>query len=367
MPLKRKLVYIALVSVSVLGVLCAHAYAQNAPEVSNVLAEQIEGTKKVRITYDVNDPDGDLMTVTVRVSDDGGATFRVPAFSFSGEGYGNNVASGTGKEIIWDAGADVPDRYGTEWKAEVIARDATVLDILPGDVPMEFVRIGPGTFTMGSPEDEVGRGDNEGPQHEVTISQEFYLGVYEITQAQWESVMGTRPWEWLTYVQEYPNNPAAISWDDVQAFIQKLNEAAGADVYRLPTEAEWEYSCRAGTTTPWSFGDEESQLGEYAWYRANTRDVGEHYAHAVGTKLPNPWGLYDIHGNVWESVQDRYGNYPDYSQTDPTGPETGSYRVGRGGSFADYARGGRSAARYGNSPDYRYSGFIGARLVRQGP
>ena len=370
MPLKRKLAYIALVSVFVVGVLCAYAYAQNAPVVSNVQTEVNLQTDQVRIGYNLHDADGDTMTVTVRVSDDGGATFRVPAFTFSGPGYGNNVPSGNGKEIIWDAGADVPGRSldeGEIWKVEVIARDASILDILPGGVSMEFVRIGPGTFMMGSPDSDDMAEDREKPQHEVTISQEFYLGVYEITQAQWESVMGTRPWEGQDYVRDDPHKPAVyISWDDVQTFIQTLNAAAGVDLYRLPTEAEWEYACRAGTTTRWSFGDDENLLGEYAWYRANARDVGEEYAHQVGTRLPNPWGLYDMHGNVWEWVQDRYGDYPDYSETDPTGPETGSDRVVRSGDFNESAFYARSAMRFYGSPDI-LNHVGGARLVRQGP
>ena len=282
----------------------------------------------------------------------------------------------------------------------------TITVNLPGDATMEMVWIEPGTFTMGSPPSEpgsdlelqsrrlefrrmeaerelkflrweleeevggpppsVGRGkwDDEN-QHEVTISRGFWLGKVEITQAQWESVMGTRPWEGQDLVQENPNYPAVyISWEDVQAFIAKLNRAEGAAVYRLPTEAEWEYACRAGTTTRWSFGDHESQVGDYAWYADNAWDVGEKYAHAVGTKLPNPWRLYDMHGNVWEWCQDWYESYSSSAQIDPTGPILGSSRVVRGGNFAYNAWNARSAVRRCNSPNRRNSG-IGARLVRQ--
>jgi TonB family protein len=242
----------------------------------------------------------------------------------------------------------------------------TITVTLPGGATMEMVWIEPGTFTMGSPSSESGRGDDEGPQHEVTISRGFYLGKYEITQKQWKSVMGTRPWSETSYAQENRSNAAShISWNDVQTFIWKLNRVEGSEVYRLPTEAEWEYSCRAGTTTQWSFGDDESQLGEYAWYRDNAWNVGEKYAHAVGRKLPNPWGLHDMHGNVWEWCHDWYGSYSSISQTDPSGVDAGSYRVFRGGYFYYDARSVRSAFRRYDSPGRRYN-IIGARLARQG-
>ena len=123
-----------------------------------------------------------------------------------------------------------------------------------------------------------------------------------------------------------------ISWNDVQEFVQRLNEAAGEEVYRLPTEAEWEYACRAGTSARWSFGDDEGRLGEYAWYYSgNVSGAGFRDAQPVGTKLANPWGLFDMHGNVYEWVQDRYGPYSSAAQLDPQGPSTGSLRMFRGG------------------------------------
>ena len=178
--------------------------------------------------------------------------------------------------------------------------------VLPGDAEIEMVWIPSGTFMMGTRQEEIDRlnaeetdfpgwNSNEGPQHEVSITRGFYLGKYEITQAQWESVMGTRPWSGRSYFRENANHPAVyISWNDMRDFVVELNEAEGSEVYRLPTEAEWEYACRAGTTTPWSFGDDESQHGDYAWYYDNAWNAGERgekYAHAVGTKLPNPWGF----------------------------------------------------------------------------
>ena len=211
---------------------------------------------------------------------------------------------------------------------------------------METVYIQPGTFTMGSPASESGRYDDEGPQHEVTISKGFYLGKYEVTQGQWQAVMGTTPWSGQNYVQANAEHPAVyVSWTDAQAFIQKLNEAAGKTLYGLPTEAEWEYACRAGTTARWSFGDDESQLKDYAWYDVNAWDVGERYAHKVGTKQANPWGLYDMHGNVWEGCADRYGAY-------------------WGGCFDCYGNSTRSASRGDASPSGRDSD-VGFRLLKQ--
>ena len=189
---------------------------------------------------------------------------------------------------------------------------------------------------MGSPSWGDGLYEDQGPVHEVTISTGFWLGKYVVTQGQWEAVMGTRPWEGEDEVRSGSDYPAVyISWEYVQEFIGLLNTATGSNVYRLPTEAEWEYACRAGTSTRWSFGDDESQLRHYAWYGDNAWSVGEKYAHRVGTKRANAWGLYDMHGNVAEWVQDWYEEYY-YSRSpavDPLGPSTGSDRVVRGGSF----------------------------------
>ena len=236
---------------------------------------------------------------------------------------------------------------------------------LPGGEIMKMIWIEPGTFTMGSPEDEAGREENEGPQHEATISQGFWLGKYEITQKQWEAVMNTRPWDGQVFTKKEAEYPAVyISWHDAQEFIARLNAAQGSEVYRLPTEAEWEYACRAGTQTPYSYNRGLQELGEYAWYGKNTYEVNEKYAHKVGQKRPNPWGLYDMHGNVWEWVQDYYAPYAAQPQTDPSGPESGSQRVFRGGSFYYLRRFTRSAYRGYNSPRHRLFN-LGIRLLRR--
>ena len=191
-----------------------------------------------------------------------------------------------------------------------------------------------------------------GTAHKVIFREGFELGKYVVTQGQWERVMGTRPWSGQGprgHVQANVNHPAVyVSWFDVQEFIGKLNLLeVGQAVYRLPTEAEWEYAGRAGTTTRWSFGDDASLLGEYAWYRANAWERELRYAQPVGQKLPNPWGLYDMHGNVWEWVQDSWG----------------AVRIYRGGGFSDLAQNTGSAFRNGGPPDLRLYD-IGVRLVR---
>ena len=224
---------------------------------------------------------------------------------------------------------------------------------LPGGAQMEFVKIEPGAFPMGA----VDAGADETPRHEVTISKGFFLGKFPVTQGQWEAVMESNPSR-----HRGLNHPVeTVSWLDAQRFVQRLNIAAGDSLYRLPTEAEWEYACRAGTATPWSFGDDESKLEDYAWYSENNRPTG---AKAVGAKLPNAWGLHDMHGNVWEWVQDRYGRYASGVKMDSQGPMTGSRRVLRGGYYNSPAQSVRSATRHAGTPFSRGSGNYGFRVLR---
>ena len=251
--------------------------------------------------------------------------------------------------------------------------DQSVSAVLPGGyATMEFVWIPAGTFLMGTTKFQekllrdramwvegtgTGSCENEQPAHEVTISRGFYLGKYEITQGQWEAVMGVRP----RYVRG-PTHPAVgISWREVQDFIQRLNEDASEEAYRLPTEAEWEYACRAGTATLWSYGNGEAELRDYAWYGAN---VLRPRAQEVGTKLPNPWGLYDMHGNVSEWVHDWYDRefYSDSPSTDPLGPVTLRNHALRGGSYRSKPQETRSSSRSFAGP--LYSPPSGARLVK---
>lgn len=235
---------------------------------------------------------------------------------------------------------------------------------LPGGAKLDMVWIEPGTFTMGSPGSEPLRSPDEGPQHGVTISRGFYLGRYEVTQGQWESVMKTRPWSGHgeEAVEDLDCPAVYVSWDDAQEFAHRLNAAAGDSVYRLPTEAEWEYACRAGTGRRWSCGDDEARLREYAWYWMG--NFGAARLREVGLKSPNPWGLYDVHGNVREWVYDRYS--PDYyghsPGVDPMGPESGADRVTRGGYWRDEARYVRSASRLHHAQDDGVA-LIGFRLL----
>jgi formylglycine-generating enzyme required for sulfatase activity len=180
----------------------------------------------------------------------------------------------------------------------------------------------------------------------VTISQPFYLGSHPVTQAQWEAVMGSNP----SRFGGKPEHPVeGVSWDEVQQFLQRLNARRDGNIYRLPSEAQWEYACRAGSTGAYCFGDDEEQLGAYAWYDDNSGGM----THPVGQKQPNAWGLYDMHGNVWEWVQDWHGPYTAESVTDPSGPTTGAHRVVRGGGWGRPAQGARSADRLWDRPGNR--------------
>ena len=191
-------------------------------------------------------------------------------------------------------------------------------------VDMVLVPIPAGEFMMGSPASEPARLDNE-TQHKVKITQPFYLGAHEVTQAQYQQVMGNNP----SHRRGATKPVERVVWNDAIEFCRKLSEKEGVE-YRLPTEAEWEYACRAGTTTAYSFGDDKSQLGKYAWFGGNSDNT----IHPMGEKLPNGWGLFDMHGNVREWCQDWYGAYESLRVvSDPTGPASGEGRVLRGGAF----------------------------------
>lgn len=246
-----------------------------------------------------------------------------------------------------------PDLRTSPSVAAIQASEGTkFVDPLPG---MEFVQISGGSFMMGSPSSEAKRDNDEGPQHRVTI-QSFQMMTTEVTQGMWREVMGSNPSKF-----KGDNLPIEmVSWEDAQDFTERLSVMDRGKGYRLPTEAEWEYACRAATTTRFYSGDSESGLSRVGWYKGNSRKK----IHPVGLKEPNAWGLYDMHGNVWEWCEDRYGSdyYASSPATDPVGPSTGAGRVVRGGGWNYDARWCRSAKR-GSVPTGR-SIYIGFRLVR---
>jgi formylglycine-generating enzyme required for sulfatase activity len=241
-----------------------------------------------------------------------------------------------------------------------------------------MVRIQGGTFQMGSPASEVARISTETP-HQVTVGS-FYMGKYEVTQREWTADMGNNPSRF-----KGDNLPVEnVSWYDAVEFCNRLSQREGltpaytrngdtvtwnrnADGYRLPTEAEWEYACRAGTVTPFNTGnnigaDIANYNGNYP-YNNGAKGVYREKTVAVGSFPPNPWGLYDMHGNVWEWCWDWHGSYSSGAQTDPTGPSAGAYHMLRGGGWDDNARYLRSASRRYGVPSLRYE-YLGFRLVR---
>ncbi len=259
--------------------------------------------------------------------------------------------------------------------AEAASYPATAHESLPEDAGSEIYKTGkiilkwrgPGSFTMGQSKIAT-------PSRKVTLSGGFYIGIYEITQAQWANVMGAHE---FNFADEASNPAESVSWEDIRgaqsghdwpaerevaaaSFMGRLSAKAGKELlFDLPTEAQWEYACRAGTETEWGFGDDED-VDEYAW----TNENSEKATNEVGTLKPNGWGLYDMHGNIAEWCLDRFGSYTAGAQTDPTGAATGWYRIWRGGGWdvSDYLV--RSAHRAGDVPSSRFI-HVGFRLAAQ--
>ena len=252
-----------------------------------------------------------------------------------------------------------PTSWANEWGEDEFG---LYLDWNYEGIVQRFRWIVPGTFTMGSPENEAERREDE-TQHLVTLRQGFWLADSACTQALWLAVMKNNP----SYFDGEHDNPVEhVSWNDVQQFILILNSQLPDLQARLPTEAEWEYACRAGTTTPFSFGD--SITSEQVNYNSNILSVGAEGGRyrdktvPVKSLPPNSWGLYEMHGNVWEWCADWYGDYPVEAVIDPSGLVTEQRRVLRGGAWYSTAGGVRSAFRLGYDPDYR-NYFIGFRLA----
>lgn len=229
--------------------------------------------------------------------------------------------------------------------------------LLPGDVPLEMIYLPAGTFLMGRYPGEQDSVDSQDPQHPVTISG-FWMGKYELTKEQWKAVMGTTPWAGQEFVVDDPKSPAVyVSWDDARRFTRALSNYTGT-IFRLPSEAQWEYACRAGTATRFYWGDDPAYTegDDYCWWGYNAEDVGERYAHGSGQKLPNAFGLYDMSGNIWEWCEDDwFGDYvgaPADGSARVKSPR-GIFRVLRGGTWLVYGNNCRSAARACVGPELR--------------
>jgi len=270
---------------------------------------------------------------------------------------------------------------GTSRKGWIL-RDNVRVEIFAGAKPgqawdgnalkMKFCWCPPGRFTMGSPKNEEGRYSDE-DQVSVTLTRGFWLGKYEVTQAQWKSVMKTTLWKGEIYVKEGDDYAATyISWEDAVKYCAELTKQdrlsgklpSGWE-YRLPTESQWEYACRAGSKTRYGFGDDDTRLGDYAWYVKNAWDVGEKYAHRVGVKRANFWGLHGMHGNVWEWCRDWYKEELP-GGTDPEVTTKAAGRVDRGGGWVGAAWYCRSASRIRFEPDDRFV-LLGFRVAAVQP
>ena len=274
-----------------------------------------------------------------------------------GNATNNDIITPTPKPVVPTGTPFVPSTP-TSFPGQ--GKQITVILNLPSDAkPLEMVLIQPGTFMMGSPESEKDRGSDEGPQHQVTITKPFYMGKYEVTQAQWQSVMGSNPSDF-----KGSNHPVEkVSLDDCQRFIEKLNQKSQG-TFRLPTEAEWEYSCRAGTTARFYWGDDlnNTQISEFAWYGDNNSLYG---TKEVGLKKPNAFGaLLICLVMFWSGVMIGYGTYTSNAQNDPTSQNLGSSRLYRGGGWNGDPKDCRSAARGHNTPNGFYKFTLGFRLVR---
>lgn len=311
--------------------------------VSNVDAYQ-EG-KNIIITYET-DKAGSVGDVYC--STDGGRTWGAPLKQVTGD-VNKQVPAGN-HCIVWDVLAEREKLAGANicFKVEVNSGKFTV-----NGVSFEMVHVEGGTFSMGATSEQGNEAySNEMPVHSVTLNS-YYIGKTEVTQALWQAVMGSNPSNFKG--ADLPVE--CVSRNDCQEFIQKLNRLTGRN-FRLPTEAEWEFACRGGNNSRGYKYSGSNDIDNVAWYWDNSGGK----THPVGTKAPNELGIYDMSGNVWEWCSDRYADYTSYSQTDPTGPQSGSYRVGRGGSWSSFAWYCRSSNRSDDYPSLR-SCDLGLRLA----
>ncbi|MBI5408249.1 MAG: formylglycine-generating enzyme family protein [Nitrospirae bacterium] len=334
-------------------------YNADAAEVKNVVPRQ-EGNR-VLFEFDVaGDADEEAevdLTLTIN-----GQTYTADKLHLEGD-FGK-VKTGKGRKIYWNVLQDFPRGLSTAYDWEIAAGGEEFKDPVTG---MEFVFVKGGCYQMGCGDWTSDCDSDEKPVHEVCVD-DFYMGKYEVTQRQWKEIMGNNPSYFKNCGDDCPVEN--VSWDDVQEYIKKMNQkitphspplskGGNKGGYRLPTEAEWEYSARSGgKKEKYSGGDD---VGSVAWYDSNSGST----THPAGQKKPNGLGLYDMSGNVWEWVDDWYGEdyYMNSPKNNPKGPSSGSYRVLRGGSWYDDPRGMRSANRYRANPGGR-DGSVGFRLLR---
>ena len=331
------------------------------PVITNLVSVQRPGTFFVDVTYDLIDPDSPGgVYIMAEASSNGGANYDIAMRTLTGDvGSFTLVTPGTGKKIVWNAWADWGQNYTTNCRVRLIA----------DDFPSTIGTTNSGNFTTNLPPSTnlvwipSGAFNMEGTY--VYLTQGFWMGKFEVTQGEYQSVMSNNP---SAYTGSLNLPVDSVSWSNAMLYCQTLttrDRAAGRiDTnwnYRLPTEAEWEYACRAGTTTTYCFGEDpyNNRLQFYAWYSGNSGSQ----THEVGTRAPNRWGLYDMMGNLWEWCADWYGNLPGGNVTDPQGPGWGDYPVSRGGSMwldASYCTSAYRA--YHNTPWYRGSDY-GFRVV----
>lgn len=351
------------------------SWAWGAVGVTNVTVQQrYPWNGLVDIDYEVvcDDPEADVYVQPEGYDGDLGKV--VPMANLSGDGVNAPVKAGKHR-MTWDMGIGNKDFHSSAFSVKFTAISGVhqylVVDMsegLGGAYSMSWLDavpdggwtdeykttklvmrlIMPGTFTMGSPESETGRGSDE-TQHVVTLTKPFYIGVFEVTQKQWELVVGTTP----AYYKGDARPLEQVNFNTIRgSFLPPIQAKTGL-AFELPTEAQWEYACRAGTTTMLNSGknllgvDKCANLAEVGRYTSNTGDgKGGNKEHTkVGSYLPNAWGLYDMHGNVWEFCSDWYGSYETGEVTDPVGAESGTLRVIRGGSWREASRACRSARR----------------------
>jgi len=342
-------------------------WANTLPEVSNLsFAQRTDGSMLIDVYYDVLDADGDTLTVTMQSSDDGGENWTVSCDSIFGD-IGENIVSGTGKQIIWNFGAEHPGVFSEEYRVRILVDDSYI------EQSNGMILVEGGTFEMGDHFDEGS--DDELPVHEVTLNS-FYIGQYEVTQGEYESLMGSNPANDYGIGDNYPVYYVtwynAVEYCNALSILESLTPCYdlsdwscdfSADGYRLPTESEWEYASRGGIywTDNYRYSGTTDNLGDYAWYYSNSGGQ----THEVGIKLPNQLDIYDMTGNVYDWCNDRSSwSYYSYSPANnPTGPVNGSDRVVRGGCWNSIDNGCRVANRYGDPPGISNLS-IGFRLLR---